>query len=220
MLILYGGTFDPVHDGHLAVARAARDALDAGVHLLPAADPPHRAPPGADAGQRAAMLELAIAGEPRLRVDRRELARGGPSYSVDTLTQVRAEGGQALPIVWLLGADAFRGLPSWHRWEALFELAHFAVATRPGFPLQALPPALQARCDGRWGAASVLRAAPAGRLFRLDLPLRDEAARAVRGAIAAGGQWHDDVPPAVAAYIRLHRLYGSGGTENKGGSSP
>ena len=96
--VCYGGTFDPVHNGHLAVARAARDALQAQVFLLPAADPPHKGPTQANAQQRARMLDLALAGETGLKVDRRELYREGPSYTIDTLLELRAELGDEVPL--------------------------------------------------------------------------------------------------------------------------
>src|SRR4249920_975579 len=117
MHLLYGGTFDPIHEGHLAIARAASGALSARVYMLPAADPPHRAPPGASAEQRAHMLELAIAGDENLCVDRRELHRDGPSYTVDTLAEVRDELGPGEPLVWILGLDSLRGLAGWHDWR-------------------------------------------------------------------------------------------------------
>ena len=210
LLLFYGGTFDPVHDGHLAIARAARDALDCTVRLVPAADPPHRAPPGADALQRAAMLDLAVAGETRLCVDRRELLRDAPSYTVDTLRGLRADHGDRASIAWLVGADSLIGLPTWREWQALFDLAHFVVAERPGFDLDAvLPPALAEALAGRWaGTASDLRMAPAGRLFRLRQPLHAGSATDVRASIAAGDAWESLVPAAVAAYIRRHGLYG------------
>jgi nicotinate-nucleotide adenylyltransferase len=206
--ILYGGTFDPVHQGHLAVAEAAAAAFDSDIFLIPSADPPHRAPPGADAGQRASMLDLAIKGHPRLHVDRRELRREGPSYSVDTLLDVRTEIGPSAPLVWLLGADAFCNLHRWYRWRDLFTLAHLAIATRPDHPLEGLVPELQAASAGRWAShpAELVRAA-SGLLLPLDLPPRQEAASELRHRIAAGGHWEDDTPPAVAAYIRIHRLY-------------
>ncbi|MET0718340.1 MAG: nicotinate-nicotinamide nucleotide adenylyltransferase, partial [Pseudoxanthomonas sp.] len=95
--LFYGGTFDPVHNGHLAIARAARDELDCTVRLMPAADPPHRAPPGADARQRAEMLDLAVIDERGLQVDRRELLRDGPSYTIATLRELRGEYGPLAP---------------------------------------------------------------------------------------------------------------------------
>ncbi|MBS0212399.1 MAG: nicotinate-nucleotide adenylyltransferase [Proteobacteria bacterium] len=206
--ILYGGTFDPIHCGHLAVADAAATGFNAEVSLLPAADPPHRARPGAGATQRAAMLDLAIAGHPRLRVDRRELQRAGPSYTVDTLADVRADIGPAAPLAWLLGADAFRDLHRWHRWRELPGLAHLIVAVRPGHGLSELDPQLRDALAGRWTTdPAALAAAPSGRVFRLDLPLRTEAASDLRALIAAGQPWEACVPPAVAAYIRARRLY-------------
>ncbi len=206
--VAYGGTFDPVHRGHLAVAAAARDTLDADVAFVPAADPPHRAAPGASALQRARMLALAIDGEPRFSVDLRELRRDEPSWTVPTLESLRADLGAAAPLAWLVGADAFLGLPTWHRWRDLSDLAHLVVAVRPGHALDPLPPALAAACDGRWTTdPAVLAAAPAGRVFRLDLPPHPASATAVRADLADG---HDDLgwlPPAVAAFIRAEGLY-------------
>ncbi|WP_147651606.1 nicotinate-nucleotide adenylyltransferase [Vulcaniibacterium gelatinicum] len=207
--VLYGGTFDPVHCGHLAVARAARDALGAEVALMPAADPPHRPPPGASAEHRARMLELALAGEPGLRVDRRELQRTGRSYSVDTLLALRAELGADAPVALLVGADSFRGLPTWHRWRELLGLAHFVVAERPGSPLdRGLDEPLASAIAGRLAETpAALRAAPAGRIWRLQQPLRPESASELRRRIAAGEPWRDWVPAMVAEYIERHGLY-------------
>jgi len=209
----YGGTFDPVHDGHLAIARAARDALDCAIRFMPAADPPHRAPPGADAAQRAEMLRLAIDGEPGLRVDLRELRRDGPSYSVDTLRELRAEYGEAAPIALLVGADSLLGLPTWHDWTALFGLAHFVVADRPGSALDArLPPVLADAVAGRWrDDPAALRDTPAGCLLRLHQPLHPGSATDVRRLIRAGGPWRARVPAAVAGYIVREHLYGVDG---------
>src|SRR5690606_13371362 len=209
LFVLYGGTFDPVHDGHLAVARAARDALGTTVRMMPAADPPHRAPPGATADQRAEMLEIALAGEPGLCVDRRELRRAGRSYSIDTLLDLRAQVGPEAPVALLVGADSFVELPDWHRWRELFAHAHFVVAQRPGSPLDAgLRPELAAELAGRWCAApAALFEVPAGRVLRLEQPPHAESATAIRRQVAAGGDWRDDVPAAVAHYIERHGLY-------------
>jgi len=213
LLVFYGGTFDPVHNGHLAIARAARDALDCTIRFMPAADPPHRPPPGADAAQRAEMLALAIEGEPGLRADLRELRRDGPSYSVDTLRELRAEYGADAPIALLVGADGLLGLPAWHDWTALFGLAHFVVADRPGSDLDArLPPVLAEAVAGRWhDDPAALREAPAGRLLRLHQPLHAGSATDVRQRIRAGGPWRGLVPAPVADYIVRHRLYGVDG---------
>lgn len=211
LLLLYGGTFDPVHRGHLATARAARDALGCTVHLMPAADPPHRPAPGADAAQRAAMVELAIAGEPGLLLDRRELHRGGRSYTVDTLLALRAETGADRPLAWLVGADSLLGLPGWNRWQLLFELAHLVVAERPGSALDApLPAALAEALEPRWtDMPADLQRAPAGRVLRLRQPLHPASATEVRARAARGLPIDDQVPAAVAAFIEETGLYGS-----------
>lgn len=211
--VFYGGTFDPVHNGHLAIARCARDALDATIRLMPATDPPHRESPGASAAHRAAMLALALAGESGMVVDRREFDRATRSWTIDTLRDVRAETGDAAPVALLLGADSLRDLPQWKDWRELFALAHFVVAERAGSPLEtALPDALEAFAQGRWvDSPAALRVAPAGRILRLRQPLQAESASDLRQRIAAGLRWRHLVAPAVAGYIDSHHLYGSRG---------
>lgn len=207
--LFYGGTFDPVHNGHLAIARAARDELDTSVRLMPAADPPHRAPPGADAGQRARMLGLAVAGEAGLVVDRRELGREGRSYTIDTLRELRVELGPDQPLALLIGADSFVGLPTWREWRSLFEFTHFVVAPRPGSPLDGdLPQELATLVAGRWSdAPHELKSSPAGKMFLLNQPLQPESASEVRRRIASNEDWQGLVPPAVAAFIAAKGLY-------------
>jgi len=210
--LIYGGTFDPVHLGHVGIARSARDALQVPVRLMPAADPPHRDIPGANAEQRAQMLELAVAGETGLLVDRRELQRAGRSYTVDTLEQIRGEIGPAQPLAILMGADSFAGLEAWHRWTELFTLAHLIVAARAGSPLGAgASQALAAQTTGRWvQEPEDLLHAPAGRLLQLPHTRQPESATEVRARIAAGGAWETLLPPPVARFIRMNRLYGAG----------
>lgn len=211
--ICYGGTFDPVHDGHVAIACAARDALEAEVFLLPARDPPHKTLTGADADQRAAMLTLAIKDEPGLVLDRRELHRTGPSYSVDTLGELRAELGADAPIAWLIGADSLRQLHTWHRWRALFGLAHVLVVERPGAdiapdPLREAAPEVADEVRRRLRPPGALAEAPAGGIALLPMPgLRRESSTELRRRIRAGEPWQDWVSPAVAAYIVRHGLY-------------
>lgn len=208
--ICYGGTFDPVHEGHLAVARAARDALQAQVHLLPAADPPHKGPTHADAHQRACMLDLAIAGETGLKVDRRELHRDGPSYTIDTLLELRAELGHDLPIAWLIGGDSLNQLHTWHRWQELFAQAHILAVQRPGAHVD--PDALgrlAPQVAQRWCPLEQLRSSPGGCLAVLPLQeLRPESSTELRRRIASGDDgWRDWVPPSVAVYIDRHHLF-------------
>ena len=185
--LLYGGTFDPVHNGHLAIARCAAAELQVPVHLMPAADPPHRAPPGANAAQRAQMLALAVEDEPNLLVDTRELQRaerqpGVPSWTVDTLRDIRAQIGPQRPLAMLMGADSLLGLPSWHQWEHLLDLAHIVVAERPGSGLDGdLPAELAQRLKGAWvSSPECLIASPAGAVWRLRQPLHGESATEVR----------------------------------------
>lgn len=207
--VLYGGTFDPVHDGHIAVARHARDALVAEIRLMPAADPPHKDATHADARARTRMLQLAIAGQPGLRVDTRELRRDGASYTVDTLRALRADVGMEAPWAILVGADSFLQLPEWKEWRALPGLAHIVVAERPGSPVQGcMPPALAEATQGRWVEdARALHAAPCGLFHALRQPLSPESSSELRRRIAAGEPWRGWVAPAVADYIVEHGLY-------------
>lgn len=211
--VFYGGSFDPVHNGHVAIACAARDVLQAEVALLPARDPPHKASTHADASQRAQMLALAIDGKPGLRVDLRELARPGPSYTVDTLVELRAEFGAAAPLAWLIGADSLLQLHTWHRWRALFDLAHVVAVQRPGAEvdaarLRANAPEVLAQLNGRWLPPQALAESPAGGFALLPLPqLRPESSTALRQRIAAGAPWQQGVPAAVAGYITRFNLY-------------
>ena len=201
--ICYGGTFDPVHDGHIAVAEFAKKTCDANVYFLPSADPPHRQRPSATARQRADMLEIAIADTPHFFLDLRELQREKPSYTVDTLRELRDELGTKEPIAWLIGADAFAQLHTWHEWEALFELAHFVVAVRPGYSMQSPNFSINERlCD----SPEHLKTSPSGKVFTLSCPLRSESASAIRRALAAG-QPPIGLNPAVQAYILEHGLY-------------
>ena len=210
--ILYGGSFDPVHLGHLAVARNARDAVAANVWLMPAADPPHKGPLHADARQRLAMLELAVDDEAGLGIEACELDRDGPSYTVDTLRFLRAHRVGERPLAILVGADSFLSLPTWKEWRSLFDLAHVIVAERSGSELDPslLSGALAAVVSGRWAhSADELHEVAGGLVLRLRQPLRPESASEVRRRIAAGGDWRALVPPSVADYIVENRLYGA-----------
>lgn len=212
--VYYGGTFDPVHAGHLSVACEVRDALGAQVFLVPAADPPHKDATHADADARARMLDLAIAGEPGLKVDRRELHRDGPSYTVDTLRGLRAELGPEMPLVWMIGGDSLLQLNTWHRWRELFDLAHVLVVARPGSHLEpvavaAAAPEIEAEIGLRRRPAESLNGAPAGGLAVFPLHReRPESSTELRRRMAAGEPWEAGVRPAVAEYIRRHGLYG------------
>jgi nicotinate-nucleotide adenylyltransferase len=181
-LAILGGTFDPVHLGHLRAAWEASEALDAEVRLMPAHVPPHRSAPVASAQQRVAMLRATLAGQDRLTLDTRELDRSGPSYTFDTLAALREEIG-ARPLVLLIGSDAFAALMSWHRWRELFALAHFGVLTRPGH-VPPLPPALATEAARREVAsAEALQAGPAGHVFRIGITQLEISATRIRALL-------------------------------------
>ncbi len=208
--IFYGGTFDPIHNGHLAVATHARDALrTARVSLLPAGDPPHKEATQADAADRARMCELAVQGIEGIDVDTRELRRTTPSWTIDTLRELRGEIGGRAPLALLVGADSFLGLPTWKDWRELADHAHFVIAERPGFDLDAaMPPELAEAFAPRFTRSpSALHAVPAGLAWRLRQPATPESATELRRRIAAGEPWRDWVPPAVAEWIEHRHLY-------------
>lgn len=209
-LALLGGTFDPVHYGHLRAAWEAAEQLDAEVQLLPANVPPHRPQPAVDATGRVELLRLALAGQERLRLDTRELQRAGPSYTVDTLHELRAEIGSQRPLLLLLGMDAFAALASWNRWLQLFELAHIAVMDRPG-PAPAFPPPLQAQVDARrTGLDGDWRSRGAGCVLFLDVTALEISATAVRGQLAAGLSPRYLLPDAVLQEIQRCGWYRGG----------
>jgi nicotinate-nucleotide adenylyltransferase len=206
----YGGTFDPVHHGHLEVARSAARQLGSVVHLVPCADPPHRARPVASAAQRAEMLRLAIADDPDLALDLRELRRAGASFTLDTARELRAELGPGHAVAFLIGADAFRGLEGWRGWRELLDLIHVVALTRPGHRLDGLSATLEAavaprRVDG----PEALREHPGGLVLALDVPAWEVSSTTVRAALANGECPHGVVPAAVLAFIAAERLYAS-----------
>ncbi|HQW80931.1 MAG TPA: nicotinate-nucleotide adenylyltransferase [Pseudomonadota bacterium] len=208
---IFGGTFDPVHIGHLRVAVEISEALDADVRMLPAPVPPHRPQPLATAEQRLAMLGLGVHGCARLYADDRELRRAGPSYSVDTVVELRGELGPETPLVLCIGADAFAGFATWHRYEYILELAHILILTRPGsVDRVAWPEALRAEAVRRRGGLAELREQAAGRIAELAVTPLAISATAVRTLVAAGRNPRFLLPETVAAYIEQNGLYRSG----------
>lgn len=213
---IFGGTFDPVHFGHLRLAEEAIDRLGlVGVRWIPAGQPAHRATPQVTAAQRLAMVRLAIADNQRFELDASEIETPTPSYTVPTLERLRSvsesnTGDAQRALVLLLGADAFVGLPDWHRWEALFELAHIAVAHRPGFPIDAdkLPPALSKVYRQRHSASpAVLAETPAGRIVPFAMTQLAISATQIRTLLAAGCSPRYLLPDALIAYIQETNLY-------------
>lgn len=199
-LAIFGGTFDPIHNAHLRVAWESAETLDADVRLLPANVPPHRAQPVAGPRERAALVQAALAGQSRLALDTRELRREGPSYTIDTLIELRAEIGDQRPLVLLVGADAFAGLATWHRWRELFDHAHVGVLTRPGHEAGALPTELRTKIASRRASDPVqLRESPCGRVLPIPVTPLEISATQVRALLAAGREPRWLVPDALFA---------------------
>ena len=211
MLVL-GGTFDPVHYGHLRLGRdLARALAPVDVRLVPARDPPHRSMPAASAGDRLAMLRLAVREFPELAIDTRELERQGKSYTVLTLAELRAERPQR-PLALVVGADAFLGLPTWHRWKELFTLAHMVVVARPGTTLaiEAMAPHLKIEWERRLEPdPGALRRERAGAIVLQAVTPQLISATAIRAMLARGDVSDAArlLPADVLTYIADHRLY-------------
>ena len=208
---ILGGTFDPIHHGHVRLAEEVADALGfVQVRIIPARIPPHRATPSVTSAHRLEMVRLACSGNPRFQVDERECLRDGPSYTVDTLTELRAELGDEQPLCLLMGVDAYQALTTWSRWEQLFALSHIIIAQRPGFELDAgqLPTALAREHLARRTRESVdLRVAPRGRVLAMDIPPLEISATAIRAALREGRSARYLLPDAVLDYIDRNRLY-------------
>ena len=201
---ILGGTFDPVHIGHLRLALEMREALALDeVRLVPARMPNLRDAPGASAAARVAMLELATAGTP-LVLDTRELLRDERSYTIDTLQSLREEVGNR-PLCFILGQDAFNRLPDWHRWSELLNYAHLAVATRPGYAPPGDPRLQELLTRAITGAELSQR--PAGGIVLQPIPLLPVAATDLRARLKAGRSIDFLTPPSVVGYIETHHLY-------------
>lgn len=208
MIGIFGGTFDPVHFGHLRPLLDVQQALGLNeVRLIPSFIPPHRDTPGASAEQRLAMLELAAAETPGFVIDRRELQRGGSSYTVDTLQSLRDELGCDEPLCLIMGLDAFVALDSWHQWQRLSELAHIVVMQRPGglFPKTGAVAELVEQVQ----ALDVveLQQQAAGRVYFQSVTQLDISATAIRELVAHDQDIRFLLPDSVRHYIETHGLY-------------
>lgn len=192
-----GGTFAPIHNGHLRLARYARARLGLSeVRLIPAAEPPLRAQPAIPPARRLRWVKRAIARDPHLVADARELRRKGPSYTVDTLESLRAQFPRA-PLCLLLGQDAARQLPRWHRWRELPQLAHLVLFHRPGAKAALPAPLARLLRNRRARSARELRRTPAGLWLRAALPPRAISASDIRRRLAAGLSVRGLVPDTV-----------------------
>ncbi|MGI9295538.1 MAG: nicotinate-nucleotide adenylyltransferase, partial [Pseudomonadales bacterium] len=202
------GSFDPIHFGHLRAALELAFTFDlSDVRLIPNGQPPHRDAAYANATQRGAMLELALRNAAPLSLDRCELDRSGPSYSIDTLQSLRAELSADTPLIMGVGADAFQQLASWRRGSELIEYAHIAVLTRPGSPLASDVDA-ELPFTAQWVTDPArLAEQPYGLVYKLEMtPLAISSTR-IRQQIAAGWSPRYLVPESVCDYVERHNLY-------------
>ena len=204
MIGIFGGTFDPVHYGHLRSALEVKELFGlTEVRLVLSAQPPHREQPAATALMRLQMLELAIKNQPGLLIDTRELNRQGASYMVDTLKSLRQEFKNE-PLLLFIGSDAFNQLKTWHQWPHLFDFAHLVVMTRPGFAIQNINDFLKAKLATE---LTELTHASAGKLYFQQVTQLDISATAIRNMIAEQQNPGFLLPDTVIAYIRQHQLY-------------
>ena len=212
---ILGGTFDPIHHGHLRLAQEAYEQCRLSqIRFMPSGTPPHRTAPLASAAHRLQMVSLALQGQPGFAVDEREVLRTDPCYSVDTFSALRAEMGSQQPLCLLLGSDAFLQLHSWHQWEKLFELTHIVVMQRPGRPVGNA----MAQADGGLSKQYQSRLAPSPQLLHespnglvvvLDMPQLDISATDIRSRAAQHKNLRYLLPDAVAHYIQINQLYKS-----------
>ena len=204
---VFGGTFDPVHYGHLRTAfEMLRSLRLSEVRFLPAGIPPHREMPDASGAARLELVRAATAGQPGFIVDDRELHRDGPSYSVDTLIDLRA----AFPhrsLCLMVGMDAFLGLPKWYQWRQILQLAHVVVAHRPGWRAPDMGPLGELLVDRGTGTVEDLHEARAGRIYIHAVTQLEISSSAIREMIRRGGDPRFLTPDAVRDLIMDSRLY-------------
>ena len=209
LIAFFGGTFDPIHHGHLRpVSALAREIGISRITLLPNNVPPHREQPEASALQRKQMVELAIAGNPLFAIDDRELQRATPSYTIETLENLRQEKGPATPIAFIIGQDSLLTLHTWHRWQALLDVCHLLVCARPGYRSEMETPDQQRWLQAhRTEDATQLHRQPHGLVYLAHTPLVALSATDIRQRRQQGEPCADLVPAAVLRYMDEHGLY-------------
>ncbi|WP_455365279.1 nicotinate-nucleotide adenylyltransferase [Kaarinaea lacus] len=214
MIGIFGGTFNPVHWGHIRTALELKNALAMDKMLMvPCGIPPHRDEPETRAEIRLAMLSAAVADYAELQVDDRELKREGVSYTIDTLRSLREEEGE-VPLCLCVGVDAFIDLDTWHEWRHLINLAHIVVAHRPGWPIESLEQRISAELKSMTHDHQVidvdrLHNKPAGYVLMQKVTDIDISSSNIRDRIKQGKSINDMVPPQVLEIIESHKLYQS-----------
>lgn len=210
---ILGGTFDPIHNGHLRLAQEMGTALSLSqVRFIPAGLPPHRDSPQADAEHRQAMVNLAIADNPLFKLDAREISKTTPCYTVETLTELRAELGKEQPLCLLMGADAFLGLPKWYSWRELFTLAHIVVAHRPGYSEDTWRSAMDYELLLEWQQRQTAERGDvhlhtSGKIVSHTMTALDISASRIRQLLENSQSPRYLLPDSVLDYIHTHLLY-------------
>lgn len=215
---LSGGTFNPIHFGHLRMAQELAESLHLNhVRFIPAASPPHKATPEVSAAHRSTMAGLAIAGNPLFSLDQREMSRTGASYTIDTLLSLRAELGEDASLVLLLGSDAFTQFNTWHRWQEIIQLCHIALAQRPGTSntkpanspyADGLPKVLETLLLNHYSENGAdLHSCAAGFITMQQVTALDISSTAIRETLQQKRSARYLMPDNVIDYIQRHQLY-------------
>jgi len=206
-VIIFGGTFDPIHNGHIIIANKLYELFDTPVTFIPTASPNYKAQPIASNQERLDMLKLALNNEPRYIIDESEIFTDKYLPSYYSLTKLRDEIGKDIPIYFLIGSDSLVTLDTWDRWRELFDLANFIVALRPGFDLHKMPAVIQQEFDNRIVANFAGLNQPSGQIYLLKLEPIDLSSTQIRLSTANNQSINNLVPSIVAKYISLHNLY-------------
>lgn len=205
---VFGGTYNPIHFGHLRSAVELVEKLELQqLRLMPCAVPPLREAPGCSAEHRAAMVELAVAPESELACDKRELHRTGKSYTIDSLIELRAEHGEQQSLCMVVGCDAILDVARWHRWRELLDWAHIVVIARPGWSLPEHGEVADWLLKHRAPGPAALRQAPAGTILVEELRPLSISSTEIRQLLASGKSARYLIPQAVLDYIDAHSLY-------------
>lgn len=210
---IFGGTFDPIHYGHLRVAEEIVETVGLQkMYFVPAGMPRLRHSPVASSQHRVEIVRLAIQKNPDFVLDEREIYRDGVSYSIDTVREFKQEFGEEIRLCFVLGADAFINLPEWNNWKELFNLCHFIVSTRPGYSLtlikELLSKELREECSQRWVSnTESLRKDTSGLIFIASTTMLDISATSIRAHIAVGRSVRHLVPSVTVNYISENKLY-------------
>lgn len=206
---LLGGTFNPIHYGHLRMAQELGDAIELSeVRFIPSANPPHKTRPEVSAQDRAAMVKLAIENNPLFKLDTRELERSGASYTIDTLTSLRDELGSSVALCLFMGSDAFTKLDTWHRWTALLDYCHIILVERPSTAKNKLPEALNTLLhDCYTENVKDLSNKNSGYIHMQKVTALDISSTALRQHLKSMQSVRYLLPDAVLQYIQQHKLY-------------